>query len=337
MVSNFSTFGSCASRLIFNSDVNKDYKKFFKIEHSIEAVTIISLMSKPIEFEEYLLDSDNPYDNVCVMEDLSKKYLDTVQNTDLDYIIIDTYFDAFYDIIKIDENLFISDSERLEHCSFHKNIKNKVRLNIHNNFEEYFELWKDAYHRFFNTINKNKHNPIIILNCSKSVYKYCDGGKIIERPDFKQIALKTNKFRTLFDNYIMENFDVEVLSFDKNTLTDINHFFNIHPAHYENKYYQLKNQQLTEIIDRNNRLSFDDGLNVKFRKLSREKIIKENEVELLDSELSEIKNENLVLNKKIVELKEENKQLNDGLNSLLNSKSWKISKPVRDIRNHFRK
>ena len=60
MVSEFSTMGSCASRIIFNSSVNHNYKEFFHINDSLEVVSIVSLMSNPIEYDESLLNSHNP-------------------------------------------------------------------------------------------------------------------------------------------------------------------------------------------------------------------------------------------------------------------------------------
>ena len=70
MTSEFSTFGSCASRNIFNSDLNKDYKDYFHINHSIERVNTISLMSDPVDFNGALVNAGHEYDNTCVIEDL---------------------------------------------------------------------------------------------------------------------------------------------------------------------------------------------------------------------------------------------------------------------------
>ena len=79
MLSEISTFGSCTSRNIFNSSINENYKQFFNINHSIESVNLISLMSKPIKFDETLINSSDNYDNTCVKEDLSKKYTELLE------------------------------------------------------------------------------------------------------------------------------------------------------------------------------------------------------------------------------------------------------------------
>lgn len=99
MIAEFSTMGSCSSRSIFNSTINKDYKSYFNINHFIERVSIISLMSKPVDYDSDLINSDHDYDNYCVNEDLSKRYMDFIKNENYDYILLDNYFDAFYKII----------------------------------------------------------------------------------------------------------------------------------------------------------------------------------------------------------------------------------------------
>ena len=291
MLSEISTFGSCTSRNIFNSSINENYKQFFNINHSIESVNLISLMSKPIKFDETLINSSDNYDNTCVKEDLSKKYTETLRNMNLDYIIIDTYFDVFQGIIQYENDSFISDSERIRNCDYYHSVKELPKLNIHDNSEEYFELWKDSCTNFFNIINTNKNHPRVILNCSRSVYRYMNNeNEIVEVEEFKEIALKSNKYRDMLDKYILENYDVETLTFDKNTLSDINHIFSLHPAHYEKKYYQKKTEQINEIISRNN---IDDDLNIKIRELTRQNLIKEMKINSLKNHINDLKDNSL--------------------------------------------
>ena len=85
MVSQFSVFGMCVSRNIFMNELNKGYKSFFNINHSIEGISIISLMSNPIEFDEALINSDDEFVNLCIKEDLSKNYINTIKTAKLDF------------------------------------------------------------------------------------------------------------------------------------------------------------------------------------------------------------------------------------------------------------
>ncbi len=268
MVVEISTFGSCASRNIFNSDINKQYKRFFHINESVETVTFISLMSEPCNLNETLIDSKNNYDNECVIQDVSKKFLKFLKEDKIDYLIIDTYFDVIYDIIILEDNMYITNSERLNETSLIGEIQDKKKISISKDFYEYYQLWKKSINLFFKFIKNNCENTKVILNCSRLAFKYEDNEKVIEHKKFKNFA-KFNKYRDILDKYILEHFDVDVLPFDKSTLIYKNHIFGLHPTHYEPKYYLEKTDQINKIIKRNNLLDYNDEINLEFRNIQR--------------------------------------------------------------------
>ena len=272
MTVEISTMGSCASRNIFNSNLNKQYKNFFHINESVETVTFISLMSEPLQFDQNLLDSAEDYDNKCVLQDLTKRYLTFLKTAKIDYLIIDTYFDAVYEIIINDNNSYIADSEKLKRTSLHPLFNDKKRISISKDFNEYYDLWTYSVNLFFEFITKNCPNTKVILNCSRSVYKYYENEKIIEDEDLK-ILSHFNEYRDILDQYILENFDVEVLDFDENTLAYKNHIFGLHPTHYEPKYYEDKTHQLNDIIARNNLFDYSYKYNIELRVLKRKNIL----------------------------------------------------------------
>lgn len=268
MTVEISTIGSGASRNIFNSSLNKKFEKFFHINESIETITFISLMSEPLQFDQKLLDSSNRYDNECVLQDLTKKYLNFLKTNKIDYLIIDTYFDALYEIIINDKNSYISDSERLKRTSLHHLFNDKKRISIAKDFEEYYDLWTHSIKLFFEFITKNCPNTKVVLNCSRSVYKYYENEKIIEDEDLKVLS-HLNEYQEILDQFILENFDVEVLDFDENTLAYKEHIFGLHSTHYEPKYYEDKTKQLNEIVARNNIFDYSYKYNVELRTLKK--------------------------------------------------------------------
>lgn len=271
-----STMGSCSSRNIFYSQINKYYKNFFKINYSIEAVSLISLMSLPVEYDENLINSSHDYDNVCVREDLSKKFLEFVKEDKVDYIILDTLFDVFPGVIQYSENQFISDSDRLKNTDFYKTLTNTNPITPYTNFDEYYRLWVNACNEFFKFVETNCDKTKIILNCSRSVYKYISkDGRILMDKNFKILSDKYNPYRDIFDKYILENFDVDVLPFDFQTYAYENHVFGLHHTHFEPGFYSKKNNQLMEIIERNEKLGFYNVQNIKIRKFKRDNLIKE--------------------------------------------------------------
>ena len=273
-ITNFSTFGSCSSRNIFNSKINKDYKKYFRINKSVEASTLISLMSKPIDFDEEKINSSSKYDNQCVIDDLSKNFLNVVEKDFVDYIIIDTLFDVGSNVIQYDKNKFLTSNNRIARTDFYNSIKEYRKINIFDNFEEYFSYWTNACDSFFKFVDANCKHTKIIINCSRSAYKYVDSnGDICKITKFEKLSNKYNRFRNLLDKYILENFDVEVLKFNTNTYIDNNHIFGMRPTHFVEEYYITKNQQLLQIIN-NNKLGFNNEKNVQYRENCRKELIK---------------------------------------------------------------
>lgn len=269
-ITSFSTFGSCASRNIFYSVINKDYKNYFKINKSVESSTLISLMSKPIEYDENLINSNETYDNLCVTDDLTNNFLEFIEKDVVDYIIIDNFFDVTNGVIIFADNQFITSTLRLKNTDFYDFVRNNKYINIFNNFQEYYSLWRESCNKFFNFVENKCNKTKIILNCSRLVYNYIDNeGNISKNVEFEKLAHKINPFLNLFDKYILENFDVDVLKFNSNTLSNKNHVFGLHPIHFEEKYYLEKNQQLLEIID-NNKHDFDS---YKFRLKQKEDLI----------------------------------------------------------------
>lgn len=272
MVKEISTLGSCASRNIFNSQLNEHYKEYFHINHSVEVVTLISLMSDPIEYDSYLINSENKYSNQNVLEDLNKSFLQFLIKQEIDYLILDTYFDVLADVVVYNENQYITFSHHVAGTDFNNLLTDKRKICLRNNFEEYYALWKTACDNFFKFLKENCADIKIILNCNRSVSKFYDGEDLVEDDTLKGY-LTLNKYRDILDAYIIENFDVEVLRFDENTLAYKNHIFGLGSTHYEPKYYADKTEQINEIIERND--SNDDGFNAQVRLSNRMQLLDE--------------------------------------------------------------
>lgn len=274
MVVEFSTFGSCTSRNIFYGNVNPGYKEFFHINDSVELVSIISLMSKPVSFDKTLINSSIDFDNECALNNLSKSFLNFLKiNSHIEYLLIDTYFDVECRCIVLDKDTYITDSGRLSRTDYYKQITNKRRIDIFNNYNEYMELWRKSCDSFFDFLDKNCSNIKIVLNCSRGAYYYLnDDNEKVKFDNFKHIY-ESNKLRDILDTYILENFDVDVLPFDDSTFANKNHVFRLHTVHYEDKYYKEKTKQLNEIIERNNILNYHDSYNVNYRKIQKENVI----------------------------------------------------------------
>lgn len=336
MTSDFATLGSCSSRNIFYSKLNADYKRYFKINDSLEFVNMVSLMSDPIEFDEKSVTTDTPYNDNYIKMDLNKKYLDSLkEHQNIEYLIIDTFFDVEFGNLIVGKNQYITESTRFRDTEFYNSIKDNDRISIHENFDEYFDLWKDSYKRFFEFINKNCPNFRIILNCSRSVFRYLEDGEIIEHPGFK-VRSFDNRYRNILDTYLLENYDIDVLGFDETTLTDINHIFGRHPTHYETRYYTEKTDQLNDIINRNSVLGFDNEFNQSIRQSIRTAQIQTMRLSTMncqkDEEIRKLNMDINQLNWNVDKLSQQKSSLENEIDAMKNSNSWKMTEPLRNLK-----
>ena len=321
----FSTFGSGSTKTIFNEVLNPNYKDFFQNKFSDESSSLISLMSNSFEYDQKLLDSNSRYDNFCVKNDISKVFLELLKHQKVDYLIIDTYSDAVLNVLLLDNGCYISDTFRLHNTSLYNSLSIKKKLNIQTNFNEYFKIWVDSCDSFFKFMDDFCSDVKIILNCSRSVYKYCDEGEIDFDNNLKK-ACEINKYRDILDEYILNNFDVDVLPFDDETLIDKNHIFGYHQIHYFSDYYTTKINQLKDIVETDKLMS--DKLAEEFRNLRRETIlydINKNKVNILNKENFDLKNrlyglnkdKNILLNK-LSKLEKDNEMLSNDLEKFKN-------------------
>ena len=280
MVTKFTVFGSCACRDIFYSKINENYKKFFQIEEDAIRISLISLMSKNFYFDSESLDiypknRENINYSNWIKKDFNKTFLEILKQTDIEYLMMDTYYDVNFGVINLGDGKFITNNLKLDQTAFFKDLENYEILTIFNNFEKYYKLWTKSCDLFFYFLKKYCPSIKVILNTNRHVSKVLKSdGSIFESALFKEHCDKFNKYRDILDEYILSNYDVDVLIFDENILSDENHIWGSYSLHYEPFYYQDMTNQLNEII-RMDKSEFksDCDYNKIIRQYKRDKIL----------------------------------------------------------------
>lgn len=282
MVSEFTVFGSCTCRDIFNSTLNENYKDFYHIGKTGIRMSFISIMQDPIEFDEESViiqpqKGKNISFTIWIKDDFKKWFLDALKEENFEYILIDTYYDTNFGVVDIGEGRFVTNNVRLNETPFYKDLEYKRVLTIMDDTEEYFELWKKSCDSFFKFLEDNCPDLTVILNPSRHVYRILKkDGSIVEDPKFKADCTKYNPYRDMFDEYILKNFDVEVLEFDENTLSVEDHLWGCSSLHYGPLYFVDVNRQLNEIIGRNESVKTkeDDLINKEIRGKKRQELLR---------------------------------------------------------------
>ena len=255
MVSTVSVLGSCVTRDLFYSKVISDYKSYFKLITYQGRSSLISLMSKPVNFNENDFSIGNAIAEDFIKSDFRKDGVVGLVENPPDYLIIDILFDVIYGILYLpDGNIISNNTWDLYKTPFYKNLiegendEFKI-LTISHNTNEYFDAYKNAINSLFNFLKSNCINTKVILNSIRHAHSYIrNDGTIITTEFFKNYGRANNKYFEKLEDYIIDNFDVDILYFGRNYYADESNIWGLAPHHYEKKLYLDKFNQLKNIV-----------------------------------------------------------------------------------------
>ena len=258
MISKIAVLGGCATRDVFNSKINQNYKQYFKIVSSLERSSIISLMDKPIYIEnENIINSYNNHDldnfgTKCLKRDFSKEFLLELKNNKIDYLIIDNLFEARFGILCYENHIITNNTWNLPSTSFYKSLKDYKTISITDNPKKYLKLYKKNFSLFYDYI-KNECNDIkIILNrvCGNDKYLDYDGTLKAKYEDY---CNKINPGIYRLNRCIEDNFEIDVIELNMlNYPNDSNHIWGSGSAHFIPEYYEDFTKKLNKIIKKDN-------------------------------------------------------------------------------------
>ena len=337
-------FGSCPTRDIFNSSINKNYKDYFTINLSYVNNSIISNMQEPVPYDKQSIkilpdNKENQSFSSFIEKDLDKLFFDRLSRVDIDYLLIDAGLEVKWGLVEFDNHIFFN-YPRYDKTEFFNNITNKRFITIQNDTNEYMKLFKESYTKFFDKMNDEYPDITVILNPVREAYRVLKSdGSIEENTEFKNRT--DNHYLPLIDSYIAKKFDVEILEYNKDVLLDENHQWGLGPKHYVEDYYIDYTRQICEIDRRNKLLAADEynDLNMTIRKDRLNNHIQKAEYELelieKDKYVKEIKKQLNSIKDDYDKQVEENKQIESekvNLTDKLNSANDKINLLEEDVK-----
>lgn len=281
--------GSCVSKDTFRSVFNPNYKNEFEEVFNHARTSIVSLMQTPLFLDDELIksydpnktDAQNSWNTQVIKNDMEKNVFQDLKN--IDYLILDFYFEALFGVLSYKNTLITNNFWDLPSTQFYKNLESKETLDMFNSPDKYFNLWKKCCNDFFNYMNQNYPSVKIILNKVKMVDHVLkeDGSKYIDN-NFTDRAERINPILNKFEDYIEENFNVDVIDvFDDSVYADESHIWGVAPVHYNKNYYNKVYQRIKEIVNENKYISLN--YNSEFAQLSKDEFF------IIDSDnLSEV-------------------------------------------------
>lgn len=251
--------GTCFSRNAFNSSpyFNPNYKKIYNCVYTQFHSSIISLVSKPVALNVKELTGVEEKDKNFIAADFDKSFFDKLKESQADYLILDLDIDASKDVLRINNDRYVSCSYILKNSSYINQVEN-VEIIDHSNQEKYFQIWKEAIEKFIGKLTAILPEERIILNKGRFISRYFDANREIKSFSNLQLIRRNNDFWDKLDNYFMHLMPrAKVIDLtDTNYIGDVTYPYGTSaaPAHYESGYYK-------EFLNRLNYLVIPEQLN----------------------------------------------------------------------------
>lgn len=259
MKTKIGVFGSCITRDVFNSKFVHNYKEFFEVGVSAQRTSIISAMQEPFQIDEELITvyPKNRKNNIIsqfIQKDLDKSFLKDMLENEIDYLIIDNYFEVRMGILYINNNIITNNVWHLPRTELYKNSTDKLILKMVEYPEEYFCIWQKYCDLLFKFIKIYCPNVKVILNKGRQIDKVIKSDNTIYIKSRYTRRLKINNpLLDKLDSYIEDNFDVHVIDFDyENTFLDENHLWGWAPVHYHRNFHYSFVEKLKDIVKEDN-------------------------------------------------------------------------------------
>lgn len=256
-IKNIAIYGSCITKDPFTTVFNENYKHYYNCIVNDQRHSFISTMQEKedVSDEELIIlpeKRSNRFLTKCIKEDLKKTFINAILENDIDYIVFDIHFEVEQGIMIYDENKILTNIKGIEKTEYFSKLKNVRYLNIIENTDTYLKLWKKYCDKFFNFIKKNSPETKIILAEVRAldIVQREDSSRYIE-PTFNYKTKINNIYYKVLEDYIKENYDVEVVSFHKDTVLKENHLWGKFYLHYDDEYYTNFLKKIDKIVQHN--------------------------------------------------------------------------------------
>lgn len=252
--------GACCSRDLFNAKFVPDWKDYFEVVYYAFQTSFISLMSAKIPYSQELLDSkellvseeqvrSNRWYRDILEKELNKSYLSDLISLKPDNILLDFYSDVFNGVIKINKNSYVTQrtKDQRNNRAFDEYI-NCDQVNIIDNRDEYFDLWKKYIEEFLGFLESNLPDTKILINKIRfsNVLRLEDGKT--ESYKYEKTDLLNELYTEMLEYVESLKHDITIVDLGKSYEIDKNYIFG-GPwiVHYVNEYYH---DLLNELYDK---------------------------------------------------------------------------------------
>lgn len=251
----FFVIGSCYSGYMFKEKIlgnltNGNIEMVYQHQHD----SFISMMTKPVDMDlkgatsQYQWDFNHFADSI-----FNKDIIEKIKKTRPDYILFDTYAEAFCPIIKVDEDSYITSNYYIKTSTVYEKLKGREVLDV--NDVKRYELFKKCVVEFFQAVRAELPDvKLILVRSSATTELYNPLKKEHSIFSYYKKIESTNELRLKYEQCILENVpDVRSLSMrdeynvaDSMIQSDYN--YEISHNHYTVDFYRRMYHKLQRII-----------------------------------------------------------------------------------------
>ncbi|PEJ99344.1 DUF6270 domain-containing protein [Bacillus wiedmannii] len=247
--------GSCVSRDSFNSRFISDYKSYATCVVHQNQMSMISLNSNPISYDEKLIDNLSPFDTKHFTTELNKSFFSEMIKHQPDYLIVDFYGDLYYGVQQIGDSYITNKKWLFQKTSQYQQLDTGTEMLIFFEHKElYLKKWKEGVKRLFDFLKENVPNCKVIVNKARFIDEYIDKEtgeiKIISksgRTRYINVPVYNTWWNAL-DNHVIQNYDVRVMDYGNTVYRSIeDHPWEMFYVHYDMSFYQDFSRKLLNI------------------------------------------------------------------------------------------
>lgn len=253
MKTRIATVGSCVTRDNFNSIFNPNYKMFFDLVLHQHQVSIPSLMSKKVVYEEDETTEKLPdFGRWHLRTECNKEFLSSIQKKNPEYLLMDLDGDVHFGVSEISDGNYFTNNPKFTNISFLNKYSNKMLLK--DDPDAYFKIWQPKIDEFFSFLRTEVPNCKIILVKARFSDRFADGSSLTELRKKKNLKILDvdymNSLWDRLDNYIINKYDVRIIDMtQKNYYLDPKHAWGAFYLHYKKDFYSDFLSKLQLLID----------------------------------------------------------------------------------------
>ncbi|HEX9088260.1 MAG TPA: DUF6270 domain-containing protein [Arthrobacter sp.] len=230
--------GSCVTRDNFNRTFNPGYKDLFECVAMADHVSMVSLMSEPIEVDPATLDGLEDRIREKLQREFSRAYLTELKDAQPDYLVVDFWPDLIFGFARLGGGEYITNNAwSTVNTSFYKGQETDVhRVNLRT--DEFMTAWRNAVDRFMAYLQVACPQTRVIVHRSRNVATWLDASGATH--SFNDWALSMNRFWDTMDDHLSANYEVDCIDVMPEGLQSFEgHPWGKFPVHYTLDYHAL--------------------------------------------------------------------------------------------------